>query len=240
MLIKTKGIVFRTVKYGDSGVIADIYTSEKGLQQYYLRGLRSEKSRMRAGLLQVMSILDMEAYCRADKTLNNIREARPGYVYQTLPFDVRKGAVALFMAEVARKTIREVEPNAPLFDFLCTSLIALDQAQGQFANIHLYFLVHLSAYLGFALSDGYSETTPCFDLQEGGFMASNPHNPYLLDPTLSYSLSLLLACPIEKSGEVPMARSSRNLLLTRLLQYYQLHAGQLSDIQSHRILQEVF
>lgn len=240
MLIKTQGIVFRTVKYGDSGVIADIYTSEKGLQQYYLRGLRSEKSSVKAGLFQLMSILDMEAYYRTDKTLNNIREARPGYVYRTLPFDVRKGAVALFMAEVARKTIREIEPNPPLFDFLCKLLIALDQAQGQFANIHLYFLVHLSAHLGFALSEGYSETTPCFDLQEGGFVVSNPHNPYLLDPALSHPLSLLMACTVENSGEVAMSRNGRNLLLGRLLQYYQLHAGQLADIQSHRILQEVF
>ncbi|MFZ4427129.1 MAG: DNA repair protein RecO [Saprospiraceae bacterium] len=240
MLIKTKGIVFRTVKYGDSGVIVDIYTAEKGLQQYYLRGLRSEKSRFRAGLFQVMSILELEAYCRSDKALNTIREARPGYVYQTLPFDVRKGAVALFMAEVARKTVRETESDLPLFDFISRSLIALDQAQGQFANMHLHFLIHLSAYLGFAPSEGYSETTPCFDLQEGGFVVSNPHNPYLLDPALSYPLSLLMACGIENSGEVPIDRAGRNLLLARLLQYYQLHVGQLSEIQSHRVLQEVF
>lgn len=240
MLIKTRGIVFRTVKYGETSVIADIYTADKGMQQYYLRGLRSEKSRLKAGVLQVMSILDMEAYCRDDKTLNTLKEARPGYVYQSLPFDVRKGAIALFMAEVARKTIREVEPNPPLFDFLTATLISLDEANGLFANIHLYFLVHLCTHLGFSPNEGYSEDTPCFDLQEGTFTEDNPGNPYLLNPEASKLLSLLISSPADKTGEIPISRTNRHLLLTRLLEYYQLHAGHAMDIQSHRILQEVF
>lgn len=240
MLIKTRGIVFRTVKYGETSVIADIYTAARGLQQYYLKGLRSEKSRMKANLVQVMSILDLEAYYREDKPLNSIREARLAYVYQSLPFDVRKGAIALFIAEVARKTIREVEPNPPLFEFLSGVLIALDSADHQFANIHLFFLAHLSAYLGFFPTEGYAPETPCFDLQEGCFVPSDPNKPTLMDTETSFSLSLLLSASLEKSGEVPLSRNARNTLLNRLLEYYRLHAGHFGEIQSHRILQEVF
>lgn len=240
MLVKTRGIVFRTVKYGETSVIADIYTAARGLQQYYLKGLRSEKSRMKANLVQVMSILDLEAYYREDKPLNSIREARLAYVYQSLPFDVRKGAIALFIAEVARKTIREVEPNPPLFDFLSAVLVALDTADSHFANIHLYFLAHLSAYLGFFPTEGYSAETPCFDLQEGGFVPFEPDKPALMDPETSFSLSLLLSTSLEKSGEVPLSRNARNTLLNKLLEYYRLHAGHFGEIQSHRILQEVF
>lgn len=240
MLIKTRGIVFRTVKYGETSVIADIYTAAKGMQQYYLKGLRSDKSRIKASLMQVMSILDLEAYSREDKSLNSIREARLAYVYQSLPFDVRKGAIALFMAEVARKTIREVEPNPPLFDFLSETLIALDTATDHFANIHLYFLAHLSAYLGFFPGESYSTETPCFNLQEGVFMPFEPGNPSLADPETSYSLSRLLCSSLEKSGEIPLTRQARNTLLNKLLEYYRLQAGYLGEIQSHRILQEVF
>jgi DNA repair protein RecO (recombination protein O) len=240
MLIKTRGIVFRTVKYGETSVIADIYTAARGLQQYYLKGVRSEKSRIKASLMQVMSILDLEAYCREDKSLNSIREARLGFVYQSLPFDVRKGAIALFMAEVARKTIREVEPNPPLFDFLFEILVALDTAKGHFANIHLYFLAHLSGYLGFFPGESCHPDTPCFDLQEGVFVPFDPENPSLMDPETSASLSLLLSTSLEKSGEVPLTRHARNTLLNKLLEYYRLHAGHFGEIQSHRILQEVF
>ena len=240
MLIKTRGIVFRTVKYGETSVIADIYTAARGLQQYYLKGLRSEKSRMKANLVQVMSILDLEAYYREDKPLNSIREARLAYVYQSLPFDVRKGAIALFMAEVARKTIREVEPNPPLFDFLYDILVALDLAKDHFANLHLYFLAHLSGYLGFFPGESYHPDTPCFDVQEGVFVPADPGNPFLIDPEISASLSLLLSVPLEKSGEIPLTRYARNTLLNKLLEYYRLHAGHIGEIQSHRILQEVF
>lgn len=240
MLIKTTGIVFRTVKYGETSVIADIYTAARGLQQYYLKGLRSEKSRMKANMVQVMSILDLEAYYREDKPLNSIREARLSYVYQSLPFDVRKGAIALFMAEVARKTIREVEPNPPLFDFLSGILIALDSAKDHFANMHLYFLAHLSGYLGFFPGESHHPDTPCFDLQEGLFVPPDPGNPSLMDPETSASLSFLLSVSLEKSGEIPLTRHARNILLNKLLEYYRLHAGHIGEIQSHRILQEVF
>lgn len=38
MQIKTRGIVFRSVKYGESSVIADIFTEEKGLHTFIAGG----------------------------------------------------------------------------------------------------------------------------------------------------------------------------------------------------------
>ena len=52
MLIATRGIVFRTIKYSESSIIADIYTEARGLQSYYINGIRSEKAKLKAGLLR--------------------------------------------------------------------------------------------------------------------------------------------------------------------------------------------
>lgn len=240
MLIKTRGIVFRTVKYGETSVIADIYTEEKGLQQYYLNGVRSEKARLKAGLLQVMSLLNLEAYSREDKQLHRIREARSAYVYQTIPFDVRKGAIALFMAEVARKTIREVEPNPALFGFLVDVLTTLDHAEAHFSNTHLYFLVHLSAFLGFFPGGDYSDETPCFDLREGLFAPGHTQEAQRIPPELSQILARLLDVSQEEAGQLPITRNQRNALLQHLLEYYRLHIDHLPEFQAHLILKEVF
>ena len=41
MLHNTKGIVLRVTKYGDTSVIASIYTELFGLQQYIVKGVRT-------------------------------------------------------------------------------------------------------------------------------------------------------------------------------------------------------
>ena len=45
---------------------------------------------------------------------------------QSLPFDVRKSTIALFMAEVLYRLVKECEPNQRLFDFVWGSVAALD------------------------------------------------------------------------------------------------------------------
>ena len=55
MLIKTRGIVFRAVKYGETSVIADIFTEEKGLCSFIGGGVRSARARMPFNLFQSMT-----------------------------------------------------------------------------------------------------------------------------------------------------------------------------------------
>ena len=111
MLIKTKGIIFQTRKYSETSIIADVYTEEKGFRKYIISGVRKKNAKVSASLLQVMSIVDLVVYERPDRDLTRIKEIKPAYLYRSIPFEVRKGAVGLFMIEVARKTIREVEEN---------------------------------------------------------------------------------------------------------------------------------
>ncbi len=240
MLIATRGIVFRTIKYSESSIIADIYTEARGLQSYYINGIRSEKAKLKAGVFQAMSLLDMVAYAREDKSLNRIREARLAYAYQSIPFDVRKGAIVLFMAEVAQKTIREVEPNPELFSFLSDTLLFLDQARERFYNVHLWFLVRLSGYLGFLPGGDFLPQSPCFNLKEGAFCSRQPSDPWILDEEPSSQLYQFLELDCPQAQTIPLTRNQRQHLLTRMLEYYRLHLEHLPDIQSHLILHEIF
>ena len=118
MLIKTRGIIFKAIKYSETSLIVDIYTEEKGLRKYIISGVRSKKGQGKASLLQVMSMVDLVVYEREDKELNRIKEIKAGHVFQGIPFDLSKGVIGLFMAELARKTIKEATSNPELFQFL--------------------------------------------------------------------------------------------------------------------------
>lgn len=239
MLIKTRGIVLKTMKYSESSIIADIYTEEKGLRRYIISGVRSQRSRISAGLLQVMSLLELVAYEREDKDLNRLKEIRPAWVYQSVPFDVYKGAVGLFMAEIARKTIREAEQNEPLFAFLFQTFRFLDETPHPVANLHLHFLLELSAYIGFTPGGDFDTETPFFDLLEGLFTSMAPAHPHFLDEKMSGLLYAFLRTDAASCHEINLTREQRRLLLLNLLDYYRLHIEHFPDINAHLILQEV-
>jgi DNA repair protein RecO (recombination protein O) len=240
MLIKTRGIVFRSIKYSETSIIADIYTEEKGMRSYLINGVRSKRAKIKASLLQVMSIVDMVAYDKNEKGLNRIKEMRSAYTYQHLPFDIRRSAVGLFIAEIARKTIREPEENERLFNFLFQSFHFLDTTENAIANVHLWFLLRLSAFLGFMPGGQWTEKTPFFDLEEGIFETSPTSHVYFLKEAESKLIDRLLDLPLEECHTLTITPQERKVLLRHLIDYYRLHIENMPGINAHLILEEVF
>ncbi|NJK83098.1 MAG: DNA repair protein RecO [Saprospiraceae bacterium] len=239
MMLKTRGIVLRSFKYGETSIIAEIFTEAQGIKRYIIAGVRAKKSKVSAGLLQVMSLVEIVAYDRDDRDLNRLKEIKAAYIYQQIPFDVKRSGVGLFLIEVTQKCIKQTEQNEALFDFLYQTFLWLDASPYSIANIHLCFLIKLSEFLGFVPSGAYTETTPFFDLQEGNFVASIPFK-YALDQPTSQLLAQLCATPVERSHELMMSKVARTRLLHTLLTYYQLHLEHFAEIQAHLILKEIF
>lgn len=239
MLIKTRGIIFKAIRYSETSLIVDIYTEEKGLRKYIISGVRSKKGQGKASLLQVMSMVELVVYEREDKELNRIKEIKAGHVFQGIPFDLSKGVIGLFMAELARKTIKEATSNPDLFQFLWDSFLWLDQTQESTANIHLQFMIELSAFLGFIPGGNFCTETPLFDLQEGIFTDRVPSHHYYLDELYSERVGQLLDAQLHNCHQVSLQRNERQQLIRHLLDYYKLHVEHLQEIHSHVILQEV-
>lgn len=240
MLIKTKGIIFRSLKYSETSIIADIYTKTKGLRTYIISGVRSKKARVSASLLQLMSLVDIVAYHREDKEMTRLKEIRPAVIYQSIPFDVFKGAVGMFMIEVAQKAIKEKEENAPLFYYLYDSFCYLDATEESVSNLHLHFILHLTTFIGFRPGGVCDEDTPYFDLKEGFFSAVMPNHIDYLDEEQSQLLFQLLEVNRMEAHSIKLTRSQRNDLLENLLLFYRLHIENFPTINSHGILKEVF
>ena len=240
MLLKNQAIVFRANKYGESSLIVELYTQTKGVRKYIINGVRSPKARTKANLLQVMTLLDIVAYERDDRDINRLKELRPSYIYQSIPFDIRKGTVGLFMIEMASKSIKEKEENLPLFNFLSNAFRLLDVTKESIAYFHFVFLIELSTYLGFQAAGYYSEQTPFFDLEEGEFVATKPEHGNSLSANLAEAFGQLLEHTMLTSHELKIERNLRKRLLEQLVFYYQLHLDGMGVIYSHQILKEVF
>ena len=239
MLIKTKGIIFRAIKYSETSIITDIFTEQKGLRTYIISGVRKKNARVSASLLQVMSLVDLVVYHRDDKEMTRIKEIKAAHVYQSLPFDITKISVGQFMLELTRKAIREPEENIPLFNFVFKNFQFLDETQLSFSNLHLYFMMQLTGYLGFQPTNNFSKSNSFFDLREGIFVGERAMHGYFLDEEKSQIVHEILNSNLMTIHEIKMTRETRKELLKKLIIFYRLHIENFPDLNSHQILEEV-
>jgi DNA repair protein RecO (recombination protein O) len=76
MLVSTEGIVLHHIKYGESSVIATIYTRDFGRQSYLVNAARSKKSQNKASLLQPLFLVDLVAYQKQSSELHRDKRAQ--------------------------------------------------------------------------------------------------------------------------------------------------------------------
>ena len=239
MLLQTRALILRSVKYGDSSLILEMYTEGRGIRKYIVSGVRKARSRTPASLVQPMNLVDLIGYEREGKELNRLKEVRPAHVYTRIPFDVYRGTIGLFMLEVTRNAIRETEENPPLFRFLFEAFRLLDTTEGPVAHFHHHFLLELTAHLGMLPAGTYSDATPLFDLREGSFVADHPGHPEYLDERQAELMFELLHARHDELANVVSTRRERTQLLGELVRYYRHHIEGMREINSLQVLRDV-
>jgi len=237
---KARGVVLHTIKYGDSGLVVYLYTDVAGRQTYLVQGVRSSRGRgNRAALLQPMFLLEYEGVAPRRGELHRMREPMASPPLGRLPFDVRKSTIALFMAEVLYRLVREPEPDARLFAFVEQAVQALDAMEEGTANFHLWFLVKLSRFLGFYPGGDWAEGD-WFDIPRGEFTATAPEHRLALERDEARLLGRLMGCGADDLGAIALRRDQRAAFLNALLTFIGYHADTIHTVRSIDILRDVF
>lgn len=240
MLFKTRGIVLHYIKYSETSVIVTIYTESFGRQSYIINGVRSKKARIKANILQPLFLLDMEVYHKPKRDLQRVKEIQNAVIFSSLPYDLRKSTLAIFITEILYRTIQEQEPNKDLFGYLYNSVQMLDLKEKGLSIFHIYFLIHLSKYLGFFPNNNFSEKNCYFDLKAGKFMQIKPTHTFYLGKDQSLVFKQLMDFSDNQHESLTISYVRRIELLEKILEYYSLHIEGLSEIKSLSVLKEVF
>jgi DNA repair protein RecO (recombination protein O) len=242
-LHKTRGVVLRTVKYGETSLVVTIFTELFGIQSYLVNGVRtsSKKGPGKANLFQPAAILDLIVYHNELKNLQRIREFKWAVLYQHIFFDVLKNSVALFMVELLQKCLRQPEPNPELYYFVEDAFLHLDAGESRvLANFPLFFILHLAGFFGLRIDDIYNERYPFFDLAAGQFVAEHPQHPHVLEGNHSYiTAQLLRVRQPEELHELALNQDTRRILLQAYLTFYVLHVPDFGELRTLAILQTV-
>jgi DNA repair protein RecO (recombination protein O) len=240
MISQSKAIVLHQLKYSETSVIATLYTETFGRQSYIINGIRSPKSKQKTGLLQPLFLLEIEAYHKSGREVQRLKEFRLDQVYQTIPFDVVKSSIAIFLSEIMYKTIRNEETDPELFQFIHDSLLFFDTMKNGTSNFHLWFLANLLRFLGLQPQNNYSSANQWFDMKNGKFLISKPIYPNTPNLEDSRFLAELFSLDHEAMHTFPISGVQRSRLLEFLLEYYSIHFETIGKINSLKILGEIF
>ena len=176
-------------------------------------------------MFQPTAILDLVVYHNELKHLNRLKEFRWSYLYEQVLSDVPRNAVALFMVELLTKCLKQPESNPELFHFTEDAFIHLDEStDAVMANLPLFFALHLMHFVGFRMDDNYSAKNHYFDLQEGSFVAEQPHHPhFLVDKQAEITSQILKVMRPGELKDIKLNHDFRRNLLQRYEDYYRLH-----------------
>lgn len=239
MLHKTRGIVFKTTDYGESSVVVQVLTEKFGLQSYMINGAKKPKAKIPRNMLQPLHLLDMVVYHKSTGSVQRIKELKNLPVLQSIPYDVIKSSLVLFLNEVLYKAVKTQSEDGHLFDFVFSAIEWLDHQSEGLANFHLLFLTQLTRYLGFYPDRSQAPGSDYFDLRNGIFCRYKPGGVLYLSPPHTQNFVKVLQCSFENSARLKLSNDERRFLLQKLLEYYALHIESFGSVRSHEVLEEV-
>jgi len=224
MLLKTKGIVLRFVKYKETSVIATIYTQEEGLVSVIANSVRSKNSKGKIALYQPLSLIELVIYHSNTKSINRISDIRSYQPLHNLRQNPIKSSIGIFITEIINKCIKEEESNPPLFNFLQESIVYLNEQDKGVNDFHLIFLLKLSLFLGFkphSINDFINQ------LPNASFYKED-YNQHILNKFISANYDTPLG----------ITNLFRQTLLNDIIAYYQNHMelGKLKSIEILHVL----
>ena len=201
MLVTTRAIVLRSVKYSDKATAVTVFTRDFGRASVVAYGVSGKKSGGKAALLQPLSLVELTMTHHPGKDMQQLRDIRSELNLPGISAHPVKNAIAFFVAELLYKSLRQQQEESSLFDFLQYALEWLNESQGNVADFHLILMCKLTRYLGFE-PNMEAENAAWFDLLNGCFVAQQPLHAHCVKPGIVPGFRELLKCSFCKASSL--------------------------------------
>ena len=240
MLIKTKAIVLRSFKYTDNRLIVDFFTLDCGRVSAGITVSSSKKARFTKNLFTPFTILNIEIDVRQRTSLQKLHEASVAYPMTSIPFQVEKTSIALFVTEFLYHALKGEQANKALFEYIEDAIEWLDLADSGFANFHIVFLLRMSLFLGFMPNIEDYSVGDLFDLRGSTFVNTIPPHRDYLNISESALIGTMMRMNFRTMHLFRLTRANRNRLLDILIIYYRCHLPDFPELKSLEVLRQLF
>lgn len=233
MLNKTRGIVIRTIKYGEASAICNILTEQHGLLGFHIPSAYKPKSKLSISYFQTLNAVEISFNYRKTSGLQKISDITCHSYPDLSKFNQQ--AIYHVICELLQQTVRENEINQNLFNYLYNETlpgINHDLHYWQLPFVMLNVLYHYGCAPNI---DTYSEGY-CLDLQNGIFQDVYQPTRQVSDVNTSSIIYEMMRNGISHLENEPSARQK---VIRDLITYYRLHISESFDLKSLDILSQV-
>ena len=240
-ITKTKGVVLSTVPYNDRTQFVRIYTEQLGKVTCKVTLSRVHRNGGQRLLYAPLTVLELVLEGRIGQDFKQIQEATLINSPYTLSMsDPGKAAQCLYMAELLDKTVKEVEANARLWQFVSQSVELLQLTHSGSANFHLVFTTRLCYHIGFQVDNAKWREGMLFDICEGVYTIGPIYHPHYLAADSASWLHQLLDTRFSTLDSLRLTREQRNVLLDMMLSFLRIHLPEIGNLRSVEVLKELF
>jgi DNA repair protein RecO (recombination protein O) len=228
---KSKGIVLRSIRYGEADRILDLYTKDSGLISAIAKGIRRTKSRF-GGRLEPLSCVEFLAY--EGKTLDTVTQVEVLRSFRGVRENLARLEAAGGIIGVVRALSGGDEADRRVFNLLYHALDALEDREEDFKSIEAAFGLKLSILAGYTTrldacvncdrnpDEAADGAPPYFAPNLGGILCADCRSmsgeAFPLPPETLAALQSLVACPIrEAATEERLEESIRRVVSSHVL-----------------------
>ena len=237
MVVSTKAIVISKIKYNDNDLIVKCYTAISGVKSYVIKNaLKSKKGKLKPAYFQLLTLLEIEAEHKDNRSLHYFKEVRLHKLYESLHTNIFKSTVLLFLAEILSMILNEEEANPSLFEYLETTLLWFDTVE-KTGTFHQQFLMGLTKFLGIN-PDVTNNSLAYFNLENGNFQHHNGAH-CVTGPKLEL-LKPFLGTKFDTTLSQELNSTQKHELLNMILDYFKLHLHAFKHPRSLTVLNQVY
>lgn len=212
-------IVLHTTRTGENAIVVHSLSREYGRRSFIIKNLGSKRGKQYASILQPLSIIEGDII---ESSKSDLYQAKSLTIVEPL-FGIRgnlyKNTISVFLSEVLFKALTEGMSEDGLYDWCRNKILLLDALYSDFSNFHLRFLLEMTIILGF--SPEKRDIIP--------FVTEN-----------KAQVEELMNCDFAESMLVPMSGRQRNEIAEGLLRYISYHSESSLNINSLKVLREIF
>lgn len=216
MVKVTELIVLHTTRFGESSLVVHSLSKEYGRRSFLVRGA-GKKSAMT--LFQPLSILEADIHESSKSNLYTAANISLKHHLSGIRGNMFKNSMTMFLSEVLYRTVKDGAKEEGLYEWCEKNILLLDAIQSDFSNFHIRFLLEFAIALGFS-----PESRDLTQFAGDRF------------PIIERFMKEDLA----SSMLIPLSGAVRNEIAEDILRYLEFHTESSINVNSLKVLRELF
>lgn len=234
------GIVLSGHRYGEQGMVVQLYTREYGRKGVISYAGRAQDGAKLSSYFKPLSILRIRV--RHGRHAGNMPRLLgvEDWVRQTLePTGYEHVAGAAFIGELLQRVLIEPSPNEELYEFLVKRIALFATVTTDVLAFLMVFLLDLSEVLGYEPQGHFSASTPTFNLMSGVFCSERASEPANTIPKGDAELWSNMLTHRYQVDIKEIVSAQRYRILQQEIRYIEIHSGLRLPLKSFAVLREL-